>query len=323
MPAHPVNVDADKLAMQGYYPVSLVVYSFLEVLDISARALRRGTPQQGRAQVRMQSLPGPGPESAPAAAAAAPESAPAAAAAAPAPDPAARKRKNRWDQPKEELPGPASTSRWGAKVDPPAAMQAASLAALSAASSSKMQTVEAAASGVMQHGSQYEGVLQLQPQNAWLLQPSSPEYALYQQRLKVLRAQKQAALLTNATLPSQQAIAAIAKAAAASAGIAAAAAAAAASLLRPAHSALPAHAVLQTTGSGGMMATNSNGVGRVFYPPPRTAPKLPPKPEGGGYAAAPGGVGRVVRAVRQSNPRAPPQTSRGLSPGSGVNGSVN
>ena len=298
MPAHPVNVDADKLAMQGYYPVSLVVYSFLEVLDISARALRRGTPQQGRAQVRMQSLPGPGPESAPAAAA-----------AAPAPDPAARKRKNRWDQPKEELPGPASTSRWGAKVDPPAAMQAASLAALSAASSSKMQTVEAAASGVMQHGSQYEGVLQLQPQNAWLLQPSSPEYALYQQRLKVLRAQKQAEMLTNAMLPSPQTIAAIAKAAAASAGISAAAAAASAAtagfLSLPNPSTLPTNAVLQATGSGGMMATNANGVGRVFYPPPRTAPSLPPIPDGRGFAAAPGGVGRVVRAVRQSNPARP------------------
>lgn len=179
-------------------------------------------------------------------------------------------------------------------------MSAASLAALSAASSGKMQAVEAAANSVMQHGLQFEAVLQLQPQNAWLLQSSSPEFALYQQRLKVLRVQKQAELLTNATLPSQQTIAAIAKAAAASAGIATAVAA---SLSRPAHSALPAHAVLQTTGSGGMMATNANGVGRVFYPPPRTAPKLPPKPDGGGFAAAPGGVGRVVRAVQQSNPR--------------------
>ena len=214
--------------------------------------------------------------------------------------PAERKRKNRWDQGllKEELPAPASTSRWGAKAEPPATVSAASLAAFSAASSGKMQAVEAAATSVMQHGSQFEAVLQLQPQNAWLLQPSSPEFALYQQRLKVLRAQKQAELLTNLTLPSQQAISAIAKAAAASAGIAAAAAAGSLS-------ALPVNAVLQTTGSGGMMATNANGVGRVFYPPPRTAPSLPPKPDKGGFAAAPGGVGRVVCAVRQSSPARP------------------
>ena len=240
----------------------------------------------------MQSLPGPG-------------SAPAAAA------PAERKRKNRWDQSgaKEELPAPAGTSRWGAKADPPATVSAASLAAFSAASSGKMQAVEAAATGVMQHGSQFEAVLQLQPQNAWLLQPSSPEFALYQQRLKVLRAQKQAEMLTNAMLPSPQTIAAIAKAAAASAGISAAAAAASAAtagfLSLPNPSTLPTNAVLQTTGSGGMMATNANGVGRVFYPPPRTAPSLPPIPDGRGFAAAPGGVGRVVRTVRQSNPALP------------------
>ena len=238
----------------------------------------------------MQSLPGPG-------------SAPAAAA------PAERKRKNRWDQSgaKEELPAPAGTSRWGAKADPPATVSAASLAAFSAASSGKMQAVEAAATGVMQHGSQFEAVLQLQPQNAWLLQPSSPEFALYQQRLKVLRAQKQAEMLTNAMLPSPQTIAAIAKAAAASAGISAAAASAATAgfLSLPNPSTLPTNAVLQATGSGGMMATNANGVGRVFYPPPRTAPSLPPIPDGRGFAAAPGGVGRVVRAVRQSNPARP------------------
>ena len=88
----------------------------------------------------MQNLPGP-------------EGAPAAAV------PAERKRKNRWDQgvPKEE---------------PPEKMSTASLAALSAASAVKMQVVEAAATSVAQHGSQYEAVLQQQPQNAWLLQPS-------------------------------------------------------------------------------------------------------------------------------------------------------
>ena len=45
------------------------------------------------------------------------------------------------------------------------------------------------------------------------------------------------------------------------------------------------------------MATNTNGVGRVFYPPPQapppSAPSLPPMPDSGGFAAAPGGVGRV------------------------------
>jgi hypothetical protein len=151
-----------------------------------------------------------------------PTSAPAAAV------PAERKRKNRWDQgvPKEE---------------PPEKMSAASLAALSAASAVKMQVVEAAATSVAQNGSQYEAVLQQQPQNAWLLQPSSSEYSLYQQRLKVLRAQRQAELLSKQALPSQQAISAIAKAAAASAGLSACAAAAAAPPSRPARWALPTH----------------------------------------------------------------------------------
>lgn len=207
-----------------------------------------------------------------------PTSAPAAAV------PAERKRKNRWDQgvPKEE---------------PPEKMSAASLAALSAASAVKMQVVEAAATSVAQNGSQYEAVLQQQPQNAWLLQPSSSEYSLYQQRLKVLRAQRQAELLSKQALPSQQAISAIAKAAAASAGLSACAAAAAAPPSRPARWELPTSALLQSTGSGGMMATNTNGVGRVFYPPPMppppSAPSLPPMPDTGGFAAAPGGVGRV------------------------------
>ena len=142
--------------------------------------------------------------------------------------PAERKRKNRWDQgvPKEE---------------PPEKMSTASLAALLAASAVKMQVVEAAATSVAQHGSQYEAVLQQQPQNAWLLQPSSSEYALYQQRLKVLRVQRQAEMLSKQALPSQQAISAIAKAAAASAGISACAGAAAAPPSRPARWELPTH----------------------------------------------------------------------------------
>ena len=190
---------------------------------------------------------------------------------APAPE---RKRKSRWDNQSKEEPAPvaSTSSRWGDMV-PGAPM--VNLTALSAASSSKMQAVEQAASSVVQHGPQFEATLRAQaltnPLYAWLLDPASPEHTLYQQRLKALQAKKQAALLTSslsaacsvagstptaAAPPTLPDIAAIAKAAAASVGV---------PLARP--NKLPAPLQLQQTESGGVMASSTHGVGRVFYPP--------------------------------------------------------
>ena len=108
---------------------------------------------------------------------------------APAPE---RKRKSRWDNQSKEEPAPvaSTSSRWGDMV-PGAPM--VNLAALSAASSSKMQAVEQAASSVVQHGPQFEATLRAQaltnPLYAWLLDPASRTCARPEPRARSHRTQ--------------------------------------------------------------------------------------------------------------------------------------
>ena len=121
---------------------------------------------------------------------------------------------------------------------------------------------------------------------------------------KLAPAPPAAAAASTPAAPLVLDIAAIAKAAAAAnAGIAAINAAAARPSLPSASHRGGGAPLVQHTEGGGMMATNANGVGRVFYPPAAQPSgwsetgsferALPPAPEGGGYVKANGGVGRV------------------------------